>query len=262
MDAIFDFLNQGWVGLVAGVVLFIIGTALSYHFYRRSRQGAQLAYHYWSTRVLGAKGHALPEAVKITFRGEPIENLSRSLVMIWNNSDKTIYGRNIVESDPLRIDLGEKAKVLDSRIVKFTRSVNNCQLHLLVTLDEVMWAQTTIKFDYLDSGDGLVIETFHTEPGKAVRLLGSIHEMPRGFKNYKQLFPLGGPSKFFVVPTIGGLGVFLIGLGIDKFIRSDLDHATLPLIFGALLVSMMITALIIFRRRYRKALSMPEFTSK
>jgi hypothetical protein len=183
MNQLLDFLNQGWVGSAIGIGGIIIGALLGVYFYRRSRQGAQIAYHYKTVRVLGAMGHTLPEAVKITFRNRQINNLCRTLILVWNNSDKTIYGANIVKEDPLRIRIGKGALVLDARIVKVTREVNKWESLDIFSIDP---AETNISFDYLDAGDGCVIETFHTESNDTPILLGSIHEMPKGFLHSAQ----------------------------------------------------------------------------
>lgn len=260
MDAVLDFFNQGWVGIVIGLIPGLIGWT-----YYRSRQGAQLAYHYWTSRVLGGKDHKLPEPVKITFRDEPIENLCRSLVLIWNNSDKTIKGENIVESDPLRIDLGEKAKVVDSRIVKSTRSVNSCQVDLQLTPDDVMWAQPVVRFDYLDAGDGLVIEIFHTDWGKAPVLRGSIREMPRGFKNFERYFPAQGFNKFmyYLGPVLSlGFAVAAVWYVVAKGFSGDsIFAASMTLVLAAFFWRLTYVGAFKYRRRYPKSLAMPEFYS-
>ena len=266
MDAFFNFLNQGWVGIAIGLVVAIITTALSVHFYRRSRQGAQLAYHHWTGRVLGGRGHKLPEAVRITFRDEVIENLCRSLVMIWNNSDKTVYGKNIVETDLLRINMGEKTKVLDTRIIKVTRPVNNCQVDLHVIMsDDVMWSEPVIKFDYLDSGDGLVVELFHTDTGEAPKLIGSIREMPRGFKDYKNNFPTHPFGKFMYVLS----WAFAVALTVsavvivvsDNFASRSIILAITLMIFGGTFWYFSYAGAFTYRRRYPKVLQRPEFIS-
>lgn len=265
MAVVIEFLSRGWVGNtigLAGLILALVSIWLAYHFYRRSRQGAQIAYHHKTIRVLGAKGHTLPEAVKITFRDRPIENLCRSLVLVWNNSDKTIYGKNIVESDPLRIDMGEGVKVLDDRIVKITREVNNYELGAIVHFQEEVEAfmQPVIRFDYLDSGDGCVVEIFHTDGGQLPILRGSIHEMPRGFKNYKQLFPLR--SHAYLASFFGFFGVILIGGAIFRLnLEGTLDGGAMWLVMGCLCSVFAAGIAIRHRRRYPKALSMPEFSS-
>jgi tRNA G18 (ribose-2'-O)-methylase SpoU len=58
MRAFVDFFNQGWVGIT-------IGLAVAVYIYWRSQRGARIAYHCKTIRVLGAKGHTLPEAVKM-----------------------------------------------------------------------------------------------------------------------------------------------------------------------------------------------------
>jgi len=263
MDSLFEFLNQGWVGLASGFVLFMIGTGLSVYFYRRSRQGAQLAYHYKTIRVLGASGHKLPSEVKILFRDTPIDNLYRSLVLVWNHSDRTIYGRNIAESDPLRIDVGERPKVVDCRIVKAKRSVNKCQVDLKATPDDdVRWMQPVITFDYLDTGDGLVVEMFHTEAERPPMLRGSIHEMPKGFRSFADYFPTQRWFSKFMYLLGFAMSLGLAGAAVWVFTTGGIFLGPLVLALAVFLWRATYLGAFKYRRRYPKSLSMPEFINQ
>lgn len=249
MRAFVDFFNQGWVGIT-------IGLAVAVYIYWRSQRGARIAYHCKTIRVLGAKGHTLPEAVKITFKDQPIENLCRTLVMVWNDGAKIIEGKNIVDTDALRIELGDAAQVLDDRLVKVTREVNKCGLGASLDLSKVNWRQLVIEFDFLDPDDGCVIEIFHTDSGNKPKLIGTIRGMPGGFKNYKQLFPPPG----YILPGASAVGVLALGYGVYAYNAGNITNGPTFILLGAILVTLSIGMLILLRRRHPKALSMPEFT--
>jgi len=257
MEAIFDFLNQPWVGSAIAILGIVVGVLIAAYFYWKAERGAQLAYHYKVVRVLGGRDSVLPEAVRITFHDQPIQNLCRSLILVWNSGKKTIEGRNIVDADPLRIDMGDGTQVLDARLIKVSRAVNNCNLMVHLRGEEV---QVAITFDYLDEGDGCVFELFHTDSGTRPKLVGSIREMPRGFKNYKQLFPQDQRTRFFP-PMFGAVGLYLLGRGFYLLTDGSLKDAIGSLLFGAFLAGTTLPLAILLRRRYPKTLSMPEFTS-
>jgi hypothetical protein len=167
-----------------------------------------------------------------------------------------IEGKNIVDTDALRIELGDAAQVLDDRLVKVTREVNKCGLGASLDLSKVNWRQLVIEFDFLDPDDGCVIEIFHTDSGNKPKLIGTIRGMPGGFKNYKQLFPPPG----YILPGASAVGVLALGYGVYAYNAGNITNGPTFILLGAILVTLSIGMLILLRRRHPKALSMPEFT--
>ena len=72
MQGVFDFLNQGWVGSLVGIIGVIVGLFL----YKRSTRTATPAYQKSSLRLLGQNEDILPEEVTVFFKDEEIARLT------------------------------------------------------------------------------------------------------------------------------------------------------------------------------------------
>jgi hypothetical protein len=137
------------------------------------------------SRVLGSKGNRLPSDVKIIFRGAEIENLCRTRVMVWNHGQSTTRGSDLVAGDPLRIELGSGAEVLDATIKAHTTKSNNARVEVPERDERGKGSsQVRLSYDYLNARDGFLVEIFHTDAGKAPILAGSVQDMPQGFRSY------------------------------------------------------------------------------
>ncbi|OFW20326.1 MAG: hypothetical protein A3H97_20520 [Acidobacteria bacterium RIFCSPLOWO2_02_FULL_65_29] len=82
--------------------------ALSILFYFRAKRFKQLAIVY-STTQLQTRAH--PE-VEISFRGEPVENLSRLRVVCWNSGTEAIRSSDLPENDLPRVTFDPPTRIL------------------------------------------------------------------------------------------------------------------------------------------------------
>jgi hypothetical protein len=145
-----EILNQNWLGTLIGVVAGII---IAYFFKSRSRLAAQI-----NTLELVGPNAVLPNDIEFLFRGNKVPNVTMSRIAIWNIGNTTIKGDQIVSSDPLRIITSEGSSILEATIRNRTRQVNDFSCALRQgTSNEI-----ECRFDYLDSGDGALIQLIHT----------------------------------------------------------------------------------------------------
>lgn len=204
VDLILDFLDRGWVGSVislVGATLGIAGILVGYVFYRRSRIGPRLAYHQRFDRLIGGGKPLLPKEVEIYFAGQKVQRLTKTLLAIWNYGTATVHGSSVVSDDPIRFAFPEDVLVLKPRVIAATRATNK----LTVALRSGSSNEVICQFDYLDVGDGGVIEVLHTGDQGTASVLGSVRGVPTGLEDVsgaEHLRSLGLNPKFF--------GVFLI----------------------------------------------------
>ena len=173
MQAIFYFLNQGWVGAivgVAGVALALISLLLFW----RSRISGLVAVQSRSVSLIAGGNPVFPEGVQVQYRGTPVQRLTSSTVWMWNAGKKTVRRVDIVEHDPLRLRFS--GEVLNVRIRKVTRKV------LKITVDTSKEEKKSVcySFKFLDPDDGGVLEVLHTGPPTAPACTGTIMGPSKG----------------------------------------------------------------------------------
>ena len=165
-----EWLNQGWVGI-------LIGGALGLFFYIRARNRPRLSYQTGFLRLLGGRNVELPKDIAVTFRGTPVERLSKAVVMVWNSGNTSLVRGELIASDPLRIETPEDGEILDVQIVRTTRAV----IQAAVEVDKQHPCRALCSYEFMDPGDGFRVELLHTSPRSSPRLRGTIRGMRRGF---------------------------------------------------------------------------------
>src|SRR5438105_1790882 len=146
-------MNVNTVLAVVGIAASLIGIPATYYFARRSRQQPLLKYLLDFDVLLNPlESHAAEGA--LTFGGRSIARLSRTYVAIWNERGDTVGGSDVVGSDSLRIALAENDEFLQARVVYVSRRQCGIQVHPSGEFAE-------ISFDFLDQGDGGLIEVIH-----------------------------------------------------------------------------------------------------
>ncbi|WP_430398234.1 hypothetical protein [Ferrovibrio sp.] len=171
-----DMLSVGWVGSVLGIVGLIVAGLT----YLGTRQRIKLAYCHMSQRLLGHKDDGLPEGITVQYHGANIPRLSRSILVVWNEGEKTIQRTDLVENDPLRINVGADGKILTATVLKVTRDVNRISFDVNKSEPH----ELHIDFDFIDQNDGAVIELLHTSEKPTAKLTGTVRGLPRGISNY------------------------------------------------------------------------------
>src|SRR6185437_11742654 len=172
MNILRDILNPGWVSSAIGILGLLIALIL----YRASVIGARPVYKRRSLRLIGKNEQALPKDVEIRFNGQVVDRLTKNYIVLWNSGKKLLRGTDIVCEDPLRCEFAHDARILDARVVITTRPTNKFT---------VGWPSETahsviIMFDYLDPGDGAVLEILHTDRKAYPDIRGTIRGVPKG----------------------------------------------------------------------------------
>ncbi|NML15589.1 hypothetical protein [Azohydromonas caseinilytica] len=158
-SALLEFLNQGWVGIVAGLLISVI-----FHFL--ARKTPTLAYEVTSSPVLKVVAHTgIQENIAVTYRGESVSQLSVATVTLWNAGRATLEGTSLVGRDLLRVVLkSEQSQILECSIEANPKPACGCE----VSLDE-NGKRALVTFDYLDPADGFSFRILHTgNAGEAI----------------------------------------------------------------------------------------------
>ena len=215
MDKIIEIMSKPWLGSILGV----LGLLAAVIFYLRSRKVSRIAYQYDATSLVGTSNAAFPDELEIYFAGKPVPRVTVERIVLWNAGNTTLTRSQIVESDPLRLELqNDNASILKVDVLKRSREVNACSVNLRKNNQRI----ADISFDFLDPGDGIAIEMVHSGSHKDLAILGTLRGMPGGIKNYGRLtwyaenrikklpFPFNKMGHRFLLMVILFTGVTLI----------------------------------------------------
>lgn len=143
-----------WLGII-GVLLGIVALPAGVYLGRRNRQVPDLRYAIDHDEIIAPDDWLFTDGLSLRFQGENVARLCRTYVAIWNKRGDTVRGSDIVDSDLLRVVLDESDDVLSARVVAASRK----QIEARVDRKAA-----TITFDFLDQGDGFVVEVLHRVP--------------------------------------------------------------------------------------------------
>ncbi|MEU6429768.1 hypothetical protein ABZ860_28080 [Microbispora sp. NPDC046973] len=155
---------------ILGLVVSLIGIPLTFILARRGRQKPDVAYAVDFTVLIRPFGDLLDRGLKLTFDDRDIRRVSRTRFAVWNRRGDTVRGSDIVESDPFRIELTEGDEILQARIVSRSRKQIGAELGLDYSREK---EAVSIGFDFLDPGDGVIIEIVH-QGTQAPKVAGTI----------------------------------------------------------------------------------------
>lgn len=264
MNVFVRILGLGWVGAVLGIV----GIVVSVLIHKASRVGGRPVYQTSSLRLIGKEEQALPTEVEITYMNQIVPRLTRTNMVFWNSGNATIHGEHIVEADPIAFEFSPGTLVLKARVVKCTRAINRLEL----SVDSFAPSKVMCSFEYLDPGDGAVIELLHTDQKRYPSVTGTIKGIPYGIKSWGSYYPENRRNRWFPFMTPGkvkflgyigillGLVLLVLGLTLPRLPSNMLESGgsiSQPffMVFGSLYSSVFLYGMWQIRRRFPKALS-------
>jgi len=148
----------GTLGLISGFVLFFLG-----------RRVKKPCWVITSNNLIAGFTAKLPK-LEIKYLDQKVENLTSSKIIFWNAGKETIDGSDIADADPLRITAIGDVKILDAKLLMTNNDSSNWLLASKPDATEVY-----LKFDFLDSRQGGVVQVIHTgRSSKGIHLTGTI----------------------------------------------------------------------------------------
>ncbi|MBU4628269.1 hypothetical protein HRJ41_12270 [Pseudomonas sp. BF61] len=185
---ILSFLSPGWVGSLIGLLGLLSVPVV----YLMARKRTSLAFAYAGDHLLGSSSNALPRGISVQYNGNNIPRLTRSVIALWNNGENTLSGSDIVGADPLRFEVGSDGAILSVTLLQLTRPVNGVHL---ATPPAHAPNEAYFGFNFLDKGDGVVIEILHTSENRQPTIKGTLKGMPKGPKSFGRIIRSGPISK-------------------------------------------------------------------
>jgi hypothetical protein len=130
------------VNVAVGVVVTIV---FGYFFLHMGFRRKQLIFTGRSQQIMWSQ----PEGLEVRYKGTLVKSLTRFTVCIWNAGNEAITKADLKTKDALRLDVYDGVEVLQKEVAYQSRPANNAAIK-----------GDHVTFDYLNSGDGIVVEFF------------------------------------------------------------------------------------------------------
>jgi hypothetical protein len=256
MEALKAFFSQGWVVALVGI---LAGLLIALYFYRASRIGPRPSYQLKALRLIAKDERALPEEVEILFKGMSVSRLTKTHVIFWNSGKAMLDGKEIVVDDPLRLEFSKEAQVLRARIAKATNKTNKFE----VKINDKSPNEVVCNFDYLNVGDGAVIELLHTDEERYPRVQGTLRGVPKGVLNWGHFRTSRKDRRIMLVTMlVMGVAIIVFGFLAPHFSKPSTSAEPLPVwayvILGLAYISFPLFKLWTNRRRFPKSLTIED----
>jgi hypothetical protein len=149
--------------------LTVLSILLAFVFYFKSRRTRQPLYSVRSAHLI-RNLQKRQGILEIRYAGEPIVNLTATMVALWNNGRETIDSHDIAPADRLRVRVADGLKILDVEVLNAINTANEFSVS-----NSNDGSHAILSFNYLDRGDGAVIQVLHTgSSSRDVEVCGTI----------------------------------------------------------------------------------------
>lgn len=147
----------------------MVSLLLSIVFHYRGRKEKEPLYCIRSTNVIQDFSSRF-EFLELLHSGKRIENLTVTKILFWNGGRETISSGDVPATAPLEFIANDNVQILDAKILEQKNSASDFEV--LISEDR---SRVSLIFDYLDKGDGCVIQLLHTgKSSKDIRMRGKI----------------------------------------------------------------------------------------
>ena len=177
IDKIFSFINQGWVGILMGLLIAFI-------FYKLSNRKPIPSYQEHSLNIIKKNEIELSDNIKILYDNKEVENLTKTQIIFWNNGSDTLKIEDLVKDDPLLFEFSENSIIQSSKIIKHSRDINK----VTITTSSKDKNIAYFNFDFLDEKDGMIFEFIHTDTKSYPKIKGTFKGIPNGIQNFGQIY--------------------------------------------------------------------------
>lgn len=160
MSAILDYINSyatnQWFGFVIGIVGILIGL-ISVLIAIHERKVKLPSYSIYRKNIFTNMLENKNEPLAIFYADKRIESLTVTKILFWNAGSNTIDNNDIANADPLMVHVKGGYEILDPPKILQDNPANRFKFYLAEDQSSI-----TLSFDFLDKGDGAVIQFFHT----------------------------------------------------------------------------------------------------
>jgi hypothetical protein len=160
--------NLDKIGLFVGT----IGLLSAYIFYRLGKKEKSPKYSYYSRTLIENTTNQLTE-IELLSKGENQTRITVVDLSFWNDGKQTINRDDIVTDSPIGIKILSDVKVMDAQIINCVEKSNQIDLKPFMIKEEETFIP--IDFDYLDCGEGALIQLVHNGKNSTIiKLIGKI----------------------------------------------------------------------------------------
>jgi hypothetical protein len=146
-----------FIGL-AGFFVSLVGIPLAFYLARRSRQKPDLRFARSSEVVLEPFQEG-DTPLHVAYGATEVTRVSRGRVAFWSRAGDTVRGTDVVSTDALRVTVPTDCTILQAKVITQARQSNG------ITLELAGKHEIKIGFDFLDAGDGFVLEVLYDGSG-------------------------------------------------------------------------------------------------
>ena len=209
-------LNSPWIRLLL-FVLAIAGLPLTFFLHRRGRK-EKLPRYDLRSNILVQDLTARYEPLQVTYNRKQVQNVTATRVTIWNAGGETINHDDVPAGDPIIIRPHGQCEILEAKKVKENKPANNFRIS---RTDD--GAGVKCEFEYIDKGQGVVIQLIHTGKGDDdLEISGTVKGAPNGGKLVRKKFDVAAEEAttgMLLRLAFGGFGLlFVLGIyGILSF---------------------------------------------
>ncbi|MGF1516179.1 MAG: hypothetical protein ACFCVB_00020 [Nodosilinea sp.] len=153
-------------------ILGIFAFPLTIYFYFKPRPVSKKILYGSKSIVLLPSPPRLTD-LQITYRGEEIESLYMTRIVLWNAGDDVIKGRDdFYPEDRLRIAFEKPSLNIEAKILYISDGRKRVRPNYYPHEKNSHPEGILIDFDFLDPGQGLAIQVMHQNPHQAFKIEG------------------------------------------------------------------------------------------
>ena len=143
---------------LGSLVLAIFGILLAIIFYFRSQKNKTPCFEEKSNTIIEGLHKSL-DGLEVHYKGKAQDRITVTKVAFWNDGKETIDKSDMVEKDPLRIEIPKSIEVLDVQVIDVSSNSNSVTLSKVITAEnEITY---TMDFEYLDQTEYFVVQIIH-----------------------------------------------------------------------------------------------------
>lgn len=176
----------------------VFGILLSAYLYFRDKEVRSITYAVRSVNLV-SNSIEFNEDIEIKYLGAQVKNLSVAKIAIWNSGNKTLKPEDVAQLAPLQLQMLGGFKFFSFDLVTKKVPENNFRLVPVVDPSDVskhLQDKIGIDFEYLDNGEGVVAQIFHTGKSSTdITLVGKI-------KGGREIKRIGAPVATRFSPNI------------------------------------------------------------
>lgn len=183
----------------------------------------------------------------VIYDGVNVDNLTVTSIYIWNSGNDVINTSDIVHTKKFTISSCENTNILDAYII---REVDESNKFRIVSMDR---NRMTIDFDYIDQGEGCLVQLFHTGSSQALcfdcKIKGG-KKIRHCYENDGQTVPVVSNISYVfkkiseLIPILLAIGSCAIAPKVIQILGYEIDHG--PSLRISSLIAMLIGAAIGF----------------